>query len=83
VGTNHEAETETKKGGLGESAGLKAAKPNRMKGTPSTDEPVFRGQRVCRKPALVLLKVPACAHELVSLLDKKSPKNLSDPKSLR
>jgi len=29
------------------------------------------------------VKVPACAHELVSLLDKKSPKNLSDPKSLQ
>ena len=27
-------------------------------------------------------KVPACAHELVSLLNTKSPKNLSDPKSL-
>jgi lipid-binding SYLF domain-containing protein len=26
--------------------------------------------------------VPECAHELVSLLDSKSPKNLSDPKSL-
>jgi hypothetical protein len=56
VGTNHEVETETKKGGLGESAGLKAATPNRMKATPSTDEPVFRGQRVCGQPALVLLK---------------------------
>ena len=28
------------------------------------------------------VKTPACAGELVSLLDKKSPKNLSDPKSL-
>jgi SH3 domain-containing YSC84-like protein 1 len=27
--------------------------------------------------------VPACASELVALLDKKSPKNLSDPKSLQ
>ncbi len=26
--------------------------------------------------------IPACAHELVTLLDKKSPKNKSDPKSL-
>jgi len=26
---------------------------------------------------------PACAHELVSLLDSKSPKNKSDPKSLQ
>jgi hypothetical protein len=26
--------------------------------------------------------VPACAHELVSLLDSKSPVNKSDPKSL-
>ena len=29
------------------------------------------------------VKVPACAQQLVSLLDKKSPKNLSDPKSLQ
>lgn len=29
------------------------------------------------------VKAPACAHELVSVLDKKSPKNLSDPKSLQ
>ena len=29
------------------------------------------------------VKTPACAAELVGLLDKKSPKNLSDPKSLR
>jgi SH3 domain-containing YSC84-like protein 1 len=28
------------------------------------------------------VRVPACAQELVSLLDKKSPRNLSDPKSL-
>jgi len=28
------------------------------------------------------VKNPACASQLVSLLDKKSPKNLSDPKSL-
>ncbi|HXZ33872.1 MAG TPA: lipid-binding SYLF domain-containing protein [Terriglobales bacterium] len=28
------------------------------------------------------VKNPACAKELVALLDKKSPKNLSDPKSL-
>jgi SH3 domain-containing YSC84-like protein 1 len=28
------------------------------------------------------VKTPACAQELVALLDKKSPKNLSDPKSL-
>jgi len=27
--------------------------------------------------------IPACAHELVSLLEKKSPKNRSDPKSLQ
>jgi lipid-binding SYLF domain-containing protein len=27
--------------------------------------------------------VPACAHQLVSLLDSKSPRNMSDPKSLR
>jgi SH3 domain-containing YSC84-like protein 1 len=29
------------------------------------------------------VKSPACASELVALLDKKSPKNLSDPKSLQ
>ena len=29
------------------------------------------------------VKNPACAAELVSLLDKKSPKNKSDPKSLQ
>jgi len=29
------------------------------------------------------VKTPACAAELVSLLDKKSPKNRSDPKSLQ
>jgi SH3 domain-containing YSC84-like protein 1 len=28
------------------------------------------------------VKAPACAAELISLLDKKSPKNLSNPKSL-
>jgi hypothetical protein len=27
-----------------------------MKARPSTDEPVFHGQRVCGQPALVLLK---------------------------
>jgi lipid-binding SYLF domain-containing protein len=29
------------------------------------------------------VKTPACAAELVALLDSKSPKNLSDPKSLK
>ncbi len=29
------------------------------------------------------VKAPACAEELVTLLDKKSPKNRSDPKSLQ
>lgn len=29
------------------------------------------------------VKVPDCAQQLVSLLDKRSPKNLSDPKSLQ
>jgi SH3 domain-containing YSC84-like protein 1 len=29
------------------------------------------------------VKTPECAKELVALLDKKSPKNLSDPKSLQ
>jgi lipid-binding SYLF domain-containing protein len=27
--------------------------------------------------------IPACAHQLVSLLDSKSPVNKSDPKSLQ
>jgi SH3 domain-containing YSC84-like protein 1 len=29
------------------------------------------------------VSIPPCAHELVALLDKKSPKNRSDPKSLQ
>jgi hypothetical protein len=29
------------------------------------------------------VKTPACAQEFVGLLDKKSPKNHSDPKSLQ
>lgn len=29
------------------------------------------------------VKAPACAQQLISLLNKKSPKNLSDPKSLQ
>src|SRR5579864_8625329 len=43
------------------------------------------GQKVSAKDIIGLSKVktPACAHELVGLLDKKSPKNHSDPKSLQ
>jgi len=42
------------------------------------------GKRLSAKEIIVEHKVsvPACAKELVALLDKKSPKNLSDPKSL-
>jgi len=43
------------------------------------------GQKLTARDIIRLGKVksPACAGELVSLLDKKSPKNLSDPKSLQ
>jgi SH3 domain-containing YSC84-like protein 1 len=43
------------------------------------------GQRVSAKDIIRLgkVKTPACAQELVGLLDKKSPKNRSDPKSLQ
>jgi lipid-binding SYLF domain-containing protein len=42
------------------------------------------GQKLTAKEIIVEHKVavPACAKELVSLLNMKSPKNLSDPKSL-
>jgi SH3 domain-containing YSC84-like protein 1 len=43
------------------------------------------GQKVSAKDIIRLgkVKTPACAQELVALLDKKSPKNHSDPKSLQ
>jgi lipid-binding SYLF domain-containing protein len=43
------------------------------------------GRKLSAKDIIRLgkVKTPACAQELVSLLDKKSPKNLSDPKSLQ
>jgi len=43
------------------------------------------GQKVSAKDIIGLgrVKTPACAQELVALLDKKSPKNHSDPKSLK
>ena len=43
------------------------------------------GQKLGAKDIIRLGKVksPACAQELVGLLDKKSPKNHSDPKSLQ
>ena len=43
------------------------------------------GQKVSAKDIIRLGKArtPACAQELVGLLDKKSPKNHSDPKSLQ
>jgi SH3 domain-containing YSC84-like protein 1 len=43
------------------------------------------GQKLSAKDIIGLgkVKTPACAQELVGLLDKKSPKNHSDPKSLQ
>src|SRR6478736_5185882 len=43
------------------------------------------GQRLSAKDIIGMgkVKTPACAQELVGLLDKKSPKNHSDPKSLQ
>jgi lipid-binding SYLF domain-containing protein len=43
------------------------------------------GRKASAKEIIRMGKVttPACARELVALLDKKSPKNHSDPKSLR
>ncbi len=49
----------------------------------SANEKLY-GQKLTAKEIIVDRKVaiPACAKELVSLLDTKSPKNKSDPKSL-
>lgn len=49
----------------------------------SANEKLY-GQKLSAKDIIRLgkVKTPACAAELVSLLDKKSPKNKSDPKSL-
>jgi SH3 domain-containing YSC84-like protein 1 len=49
----------------------------------SANEKLY-GKRLTAKEIIVEHKVgvPACAHQLVSLLNTKSPKNLSDPKSL-
>ena len=49
----------------------------------SANEKLY-GKKLTAKEIIVEHKVgvPACAQELVSLLDKKSPKNKSDPKSL-
>jgi SH3 domain-containing YSC84-like protein 1 len=43
------------------------------------------GQKLSAKDIIGMgkVKTPACAQELVGLLDKKSPKNHSDPKSLQ
>lgn len=43
------------------------------------------GQKINAKDIIGLgkVKTPACAQELVGLLDKKSPRNHSDPKSLQ
>jgi SH3 domain-containing YSC84-like protein 1 len=50
----------------------------------SANEKLY-GQRLSAKDIIRLgkVKTPECAAELVALLDKKSPKNLSDPKSLQ
>src|SRR5258707_9193196 len=50
----------------------------------SANEKLY-GRKLSAKEIIVEHKVgvPACARELVSLLDKKSPKNKSDPVSLR
>ena len=50
----------------------------------SANEKLY-GQKLTAKEIIRLGKVkrPECAAELVSLLNKKSPKNLSDPKSLQ
>jgi len=49
----------------------------------SANEKLY-GQKLSAKDIIRLgkVKTPECAAELVSLLDKKSPKNKSDPKSL-
>jgi lipid-binding SYLF domain-containing protein len=49
----------------------------------SANEKLY-GQRLSAKEIIVDRKVgvPVCAKDLVALLDTKSPKNLSDPKSL-
>jgi SH3 domain-containing YSC84-like protein 1 len=49
----------------------------------SANEKLY-GQKLSAKQIIAenKVKTPACAQELVALLDKKSPKNLSDPKSL-
>jgi len=50
----------------------------------SANEKLY-GRKLSAKEIIVEHKVgvPACARELVSLLDKKSPKNKSEPKSLQ
>jgi len=50
----------------------------------SANEKLY-GRKLTAKEIIVEHKVgvPACARELVSLLDKKSPKNRSEPKSLQ
>src|SRR5271169_5812464 len=50
----------------------------------SANEKLY-GRKVSAKEIIRLgkVKTPACAQELVGLLDKKSPKNRSDPKSLK
>jgi len=50
----------------------------------SANEKLY-GEKLSAKQIIRLgkVKVPPCAEELVGLLNKKTPKNLSDPKSLQ
>jgi len=50
----------------------------------SANEKLY-GQKLSAKQIIRLgkVKIPACAQQLTALLDKKSPKNRSDPKSLQ
>jgi SH3 domain-containing YSC84-like protein 1 len=50
----------------------------------SANEKLY-GQKLSAKDIIALgkAKTPSCAQELVGLLDKKSPKNRSDPKSMQ
>ncbi len=49
----------------------------------SADETLY-GKKLTAKEIIQegKVRIPGCATELTGLLDKKSPKNLSDPKSL-
>ena len=55
-----------------------------MRSDGSANEKLY-GQKLSAKEIIRenKVKIPASARELVALLNKKSPKNLSDPKSLK